>query len=220
MLISSLIHRLDSPVYHDQTLAEALEWSQKQALPVVPVVDRFSGYFLGSIAVEDLLTSEPSALITTVSLTTKTTLLATQMIVDAWAVMMRNSQADFPVVDTQGQFLGLVHREELLSSFEHAMGFDQYGVSLGVECTSKEPDLRSMIHIIEMEGGRVLSVGVPVPTTDEELASVYLRLLSSNVDTCIASLKRHGYQVFSNYTPESESDLNDRVDELMRYLEL
>lgn len=220
MLISALIRRLEAPIYHDQTLGEALVWSQKHAIGMIPVVDRFSGYFLGSITLAEVLEAEPDTLMGAVVLTTTSTLVATQVILDSWSLVRANEQVHFPVIDVQGHFLGVVHREDLLRGFEHAMGFDTYGISLVVACSGKDPDLRAIIHIIEMEGVRVLSIGVPVPESDEEYASVHLRLLSNNVDAGIAALRRHGYQVYSHYTPESEMELTDRVDELMRYLEL
>lgn len=220
MLISSLIRRLEAPVFHDQTLGEALAWSQKHAIRIIPVVDRFSGYFLGSISLAALRKAEPGASMSSVVLTTTSTLVATQVILDSWSILRGNEQAHFPVVDAHRHFLGVVRREDLLHGFEHAMGLDTYGISLVVACPGKEPDLRAIIHIIEMEGVRVLSMGVPIPEGEEEQASVHLRLLSTHVDAGIASLRRHGYQVYSHYTPESDMELNDRVDELMRYLEL
>lgn len=137
---------------------------------------------------------------------------------DAAHLMLRHGLSVLPVVTTDGHYLGLVVRAALFSQLAHMLATEEPGSILVLEGARRDFSLAQLAHLIEQNDIRILSVS----TEDEPEAGVVRITLKLNVTETARVrhlMEHHGYQLVALFD-EAETDLQERVDAFLRYLEV
>ncbi len=125
-----------------------------------------------------------------------------------------------PVVDTEGNYLGLVSQNDLLRYFAQTASFTEQGAVLVLQMPRRDYSMSTIAHIVEDENVKVLSAFV-TSASDPELVELTLKLDSTDLARVIASLERHEYDVKETFGELERSDfMRERYDALMHYLNL
>ncbi len=123
-----------------------------------------------------------------------------------------------PVVDDEGNYLGLISQNDLLRYFANTASFTESGAVLVLEMARRDYSLANISRIIEEDRILILSSFVTSVPDPEDL-ELTLKVNSHDLARTIASLERHNYIVKETFGEHENADaLQDRYNSLMHYL--
>lgn len=123
-----------------------------------------------------------------------------------------------PVVDDEGNYLGLISQNDLLRYFANTASFTEHGAILVLEMNRRDYSLATIARIMEEDRVNILSSFV-TSVPDPEHIELTLKVNRHDLARTIASLERHNYTVKDTFGElESADALQDRYDSLMHYL--
>lgn len=123
-----------------------------------------------------------------------------------------------PVVDQEGNYLGLVQQNDVLRYFAQTASLMDNGAVLVLEMPRRDYVLSTIARIFEEENLKILSAFVTSVPNPEQV-ELTLKLDRHDLSRAIASLERHDYQVKETFGETDRSEfLRDRYDALMHYL--
>jgi acetoin utilization protein AcuB len=123
-----------------------------------------------------------------------------------------------PVVDTEGNYLGLVQQNDVLRYFAHTASLTEHGAVLVLEMPRRDYALSTIARIFEEEKVNILSTFVTSAANTEQI-ELTLKLDRHDLARAIASLERHEFAVKESFGETDRSELlRDRYDALMHYL--
>lgn len=135
-------------------------------------------------------------------------------------VMGENRLTIIPVIDDQGNYLGLVAQHDLLRYFAETASFVEGGAVLVLEMGRRDYSLSSIARILEEEDIKILSAFV-TSGASEDLVELTVKLNRFDLGKAIASLERYDYFVKETFGDVSYSDgLRERYESFMNYLEV
>ena len=125
-----------------------------------------------------------------------------------------------PVIDTEGNYLGLVSQNDLLRYFAQTASFSEQGAVLVLQMARRDYSMSTIARIVEEEKVKILSAFV-TSAPDPEEVELTLKLDRTDLSRVIASLERHEYDVKETFGEIERSDMiRERYDALMLYLNL
>lgn len=144
---------------------------------------------------------------------------------EAATLLAAHGLSVLPIADADGHYLGVVSRRAVFELFASILSTSQTGTILVLEISPRDYSLSQLAHLIEQNGGRVLSATTQPPRDGGSDPTAPLRVtLKLNVtDTARIRhvLEHKGYNVAVVHNEEeTEDDLSLRVQEFMRYLEV
>ncbi len=123
-----------------------------------------------------------------------------------------------PVVDDEGNYLGLISQNDLLRYFANTASFTENGAVLVLEMNRRDYSLATIARIMEEDRVNILSSFV-TSVPDPEHIELTLKVNRHDLARTIASLERHNYTVKDTFGELENADaLQDRYDSLMQYL--
>lgn len=123
-----------------------------------------------------------------------------------------------PVVDAEGQYLGLVQQNDVLRYFAHTASMTEHGAVLVLEMPRRDYTLSTIARIFEEEKVNILSAFVTSSSNPEQV-ELTLKLDRHDLSRAIASLERHEFEVKETFGETDRSELlRDHYDALMHYL--
>jgi len=219
------VHEILNPVYiplrATNTISDGLEAMDEQGVDVVPLIDFTTGRMLGTVHREDIA-SEKDLEQTLFSKVRRKPLLvkADLHLADALHELQVRDEAYAIVVDEENMFSGIVFCDQMERSLSKLFNSDQEGAVVMVELSPNDYSLIDLVRIVEVEGAKILSVGVETPHADQSRFRVSMKLNTDDVSKILRVLNRYGYVITSkSETPETDEDLHDRADEFMRFLD-
>ena len=207
---------LDLPVLAltDQ-VARALQVMDELKLMHLAVVEE--DVYKGTVSEEALLELDESALIAEASMTSD----AIAPDLHVYDVVARMGWADvdlLPVVE-EGLYRGSVDRAAVLRFWPNARAGAFPGSTLVLEVLPKDLSPAELFRIVEADGAQVTSFNV-APVENSELLEVTFKVNTEEIESLMATLRRHEFQVQSFYNaPELEDEMRARFDAFMRYLQ-
>lgn len=139
-------------------------------------------------------------------------------IFDAAQLMLKHNLSLLPVASAQGEYLGLVVRSAVFGQLAQMLATEESGAIVVIEAALRDFSLAQLAHVVEQNDVRILSV-----STEEDLeADVVRATLKLNVsDTSrVRHLMEHlDYKIVAVFD-ELDDNMQERVDEFMRYLEV
>ncbi|MDA9755680.1 hypothetical protein N9V29_01780 [Flavobacteriales bacterium] len=207
---------LDLPVLAltDQ-VARALQVMDELKLMHLAVVEE--DVYKGTVSEEALLELDESALIAEAPMTSD----AITPDLHVYDVVARMGWAEvdlLPVVE-EGLYRGSVDRAAVLRFLAKRAGWGFPGSTLVLEVLPKDLSPAELFRIVEADGAQVTSFNV-APVENSELLEVTFKVNTEEIESLIATLRRHEFQVQSFYNaPELEDEMRARFDAFMRYLQ-
>jgi signal-transduction protein with cAMP-binding, CBS, and nucleotidyltransferase domain len=125
-----------------------------------------------------------------------------------------------PVIDTEGNYRGLISQNDLLRYFAQTASFTEQGAVLVLQMPRRDYSLSNISHLVEDENVKILSAFV-TSAPNPEYIELTLKLDRTDLSRVISSLERHDYDVKETFGELERSDfIRERYDALMHYLNL
>lgn len=144
-----------------------------------------------------------------------------QHVFEAARLMLQHEFRVIPVVDHQLTYLGLICKRQVLESLSDMLNLSEHGSVITVEMVERDYTLSEIVQLIEVEGAKILGLAVETPDSDQTRFRVSVKLNLEDSTRVSAALRRYGYTISSETVNESaQYDLEERADELLKYLEI
>ena len=220
MTVETLISTATPPLKHSDTVDFALGLLMEFRVRHLPVVDE-DRRVTGILSENRLLDSDgPDVLISELLSGEPVTIAPTAHIFESTGVMIEHDLTTLPVVDSEGYYLGLIQRQDLFEWYARMLGTQRPGAILSVEIDERDYALSQLIHAIEQNDAKVHSISTePV---DKEAGTIQVTIKLNTIDAARVRhiLEHNGYKVTAAFGTSGDTDLTERVQEFMRYLEV
>ncbi|TCV09635.1 hypothetical protein EDC17_10407 [Sphingobacterium alimentarium] len=142
-----------------------------------------------------------------------------QHIYDALQYMVAYDLCFIPILNKNHEYQGVLSKINLLTALNDTLGNDE-GAIIVLELGIRDNALSHIARIIETENTAILSTAVrQVP--DSTKLEMTIKLNKTNISAVVASLWRNDYVVKATFRDGgAQSDIQDRYDLLMNYLDL
>ncbi len=218
MHASSLISYSVPPLKLSDTGVKALLWMNDFHVRHLPVVE--DGKLLGLLTEDEVLNFVDAESTIEIS---KPVLLskfvpAEKHLYDIMKLVVNFNLTVIPVLNNEGEYMGLITIEDLLKKLAETGSITQPGGVLILEMAPRDYSLSEIARIIELENATILSsfISSPYGTNSLELT---LKLNKEDLKHIVATLERFNYNVKSSFYESDYVDgLQDRFDGLLRYL--
>jgi len=192
----------------DMGVLDALKLKRKHKVRRLPVLDE-NGKLVGIVVESELLRVAPSPA-TTLSVFEMNTLLnkitvkevmtpnpvtvTPDTLIEEAAVLMReNVVSGLPVLDEQGQLVGIITETNIFDAFVDSMGLRSHGIRLALEAEDRLGVLAEVTKIIRDHGINIISLATF--HEEENKRSIVLRLEATDVDAVVQDLEKAGCKV-------------------------
>lgn len=137
---------------------------------------------------------------------------------DIMKLVVNHNLTVIPVLNNEGDYMGLITIEDLIKKLADTGSITHPGGVLVLEMAPRDYSLSKIAQIIEMENAIILSSFISSPYGVDAL-ELTLKLNKEDLKHIVATLERFEYNVKSSfYESDFIDSLQDRYDELMRYL--
>lgn len=209
--------------YHEVSLADSIDYALNKMtdhhLKQLAVAE--GNVFYGLITEDVLLDqSATSATLESIKLHFKSAFLFDyQHIYDALQYMVAYNLCFIPILNKNHEYQGVLSKIDLLTALNSTLGNDE-GAIIVLELGMRDNALSHIARIIESENTAILSTAVrQVP--DSTKLEMTIKVNKTNISAVVASLWRNDYVVKATFRDGGEqSDIQDRYDLLMNYLDL
>lgn len=123
-----------------------------------------------------------------------------------------------PVINREGDYIGMVTNEDLLRFFAESSTFRDPGSIVILEMGRHDYSLAEIARIVEGDGAVILSSFVNT-FQDTNRTEVTIKVNSQNIGATLATFERFNYNVKASFNEKQLQDsLRERYDSLMNYL--
>lgn len=222
MDIRTLISKTEPPLKETDTVERALGLMLEMRVRHLPVVDE-EGMLMSVVSEEQLLdalkSDEELRLLGSGGIPASGHL--DDHVFELTKTMVRHDLSTLPIVDASGHYLGLIQRHDIFDQFARMLSTEESGAILALEILPRDYSLAKLIHTVEQSDAKVLAVVSEPPEDASGLATVTLKLNTTDASRIRHVLAHHGYHVVASFgESEDEEELLHRVQEFMRYLEV
>jgi hypothetical protein len=125
-----------------------------------------------------------------------------------------------PVLDEKNHYLGAIENNSIVHHFATIAAINNPGGILVLEINIKDYLLTEIAQIIESNDAKILSLYI-TSHTDSTKLEVTLKINKIDLRPVIQTFNRYNYIIKASYTEnEFDSDLQDRFDSFMNYLNI
>lgn len=224
MLSDQAINTAISPLTPEDTIEQALRKMEELDVNCLPVVATATGKLEGQVTRSQLLEAvEATADISSLELREAAKVFQSQHLFEAARLMLQYEMRLLPVVDDELTFLGIIQKQKVLESITRMMNLASFGSILTVELDQKDFTLSEIVHLIEVEGAKILGLAVETPEAEGDTFKVSVKINLEDATRVASALRRHDYSVV--VTTEATNDLfgidmESRAGELLKYLDM
>ena len=124
-----------------------------------------------------------------------------------------------PVVD-KGRYMGAISIRSILKALASIVAMQSDGGVLILEMNKNDYSMSEMAQIVEGNGAKILSSYIS-NHRENKMLKVTLKLNVNDLKPIIQTFERYQYTITAHYDQsESNNDLHERYDSLMRYLNI
>ena len=220
MNIESLISQATPPLSPSDSVEHALGMMMEVRVRHLPVVDVL-GRLVGVVSEDRLLdASGPAAPVEDLLGNRPLTATPDAHVFDVTKIMVQHDLTTVPVAQEDGRYIGLVRRYDIFDQFARMLSTQESGAILAIEVDQRDYSLGQLVYTIEQNDVKVLSIATEMPQTSYGQIRITLKLNVQDTARVRHMLEHHGYQVVAAFSDEDDEDLQLRVQEFMRYLEV
>ncbi len=204
----------------EQTGRDAYHLLSDHHVKHLPVVD--GRRLVGIISEEDIFNHRIYEPVSTYDFSMLRTFFvrADEHLFDIMRVMGENRLTVIPVVDEEGNYLGMVSQNTMLRTFSETTAFAMPGGTLILEISRKDYSMITIARCVEEESARILTAVIS-STPDAEMLEVTLKVNREDVTRIVAGLERYGYTIKRSFAEDVYSEsVRERYDSLMNYLNM
>jgi len=222
MKIESLISTADPPLKPDDTAEYALGLLMELRVLHLPVVDD-GGFLVGLISEDQLLdvAAGPDATIETMLGPNPISAEPNTHLFDITKMMVEHKLTTLPIATEDGQYQGLVKRHDIFDRFARMFSTQESGAILAIEVNARDYSLSQLVYTIEQSDVKILSVASETPENPSDTIHVTIKLNVVETTRVRHILEHYGYHVVASFSDdENDEELQNRIQEFMRYLEV
>lgn len=224
MFVHEVINPIHIPLRATNTIAEGLAAMQDQGVEVIAVIDFTTNRLLGTVSRDDLEKQADLSLTLLSALRRNPLSISAQAhIFDALRILHgQPGPEDTAVVTEQDKsYSGIVYEEQLEKAALSLLNPRQEGGTVMVEVSPGDYSLMDLVRIVELEGAKILGLGVQPPSADQQRFRITLKLNQEDIHPVLHVLNRYGYVITSKSEDlDSDADLHDKADEFLRFLNI
>jgi predicted transcriptional regulator len=220
MLIHEVTHTGLKPLNIQDSVQTALNTLHLHAATRYPVAD--GDHLTGMISLEELLrATEEQQPIAELVLDTPVELRHEQHVLEAARLFAAHETRFIPVTDENRKVSGMVDKETVQDALYTIFNLNTPGSVIIIEIHPYDYTLSEIVRLIENEGARIMGIGSQLPDGDHQYFRVSVKLDVTDSSAVAAVLQRFGYIITSQFSSATlESDISERADELIRYLDI
>jgi len=141
-------------------------------------------------------------------------------IFDAARTMVEHGLSTVPVTPPDdARYIGLIRRHDIFDEFAKMLATQRSGAIIALEVAERDYALAKLVHLIEQNDAKVLAVASDPPESSTDKIRVTLKLNVTDTTRIRHVLEHNDYHVVASFG-EDESEMMERVEEFMRYLEV
>ena len=220
MLAVELVADAIQPVHTSDTIQRVIDRMVEFRVRHLPIVN--GEQFLGLISEDDfVLETDPQTQIGALALSlVNPFVLEDQHIYDVIRMFYELKLTVVPVLDSKGNYLGLITINALTDYFAQLTSIGQPGGIIVLEIDNKNNSLAHMSQIVESDNAQVLSSYVRT-FPDSTRMEVTLKVNKQDISNILATFLRYEYTIKATFNHSGDNDNSrDRYDSLMNYLNL
>lgn len=217
MTAESLVSDSVIPLRTSDTGDDALSMMSDFYIRHLPVVNNTQ--LLGILCEEDILNSDVEEPVGSYQLSLPhVKVLAGDHIYEVMRVLADFKLTVVPVVDPQGNYIGLITLEDLLHFFASSNTFQETGSIIVLEMARRDYSLVEIARIVESEGSYILSSFIS-SQADPAIFNVTIKINSQDIYAILNTFERFNYQIKASFNESVYHEaLQDRYDALINYL--
>jgi len=222
MTIKDLISSEATPLKPTDTAEHALGLLMEMRVRHLPVVNS-DGELIGVVSEDQLLdlASGPEARVDTLLRGVPATAEPETHLFDVTKTMVEHDLTTLPIAERGGKYVGLVKRHDIFNRFAKMLSTQESGAIVALEVDPRDYSLSQLVYTIEQNGVKILSIASETPDEDAGKIRVTLKLNVKDATRVRHMLDHYGYHVVATFSDDaSDEDLQLRVQEFMRYLEV
>jgi predicted transcriptional regulator len=222
VLAKELLNIDFTPLQPNSPITAALAKMDAWHSSSIPVVEPATRKNVGHILFEDVAdTSDESKPVSSLKLRAPVYTLENQHVFEVARQMLQHEVRIISVVDSKETFIGIIEKKRVLEALSKMLNISTAGSVITIEMAKADFTLAEVVHLIEVEGAKILGLTVEHASNDESMLHVSLKLNHEDTSAVMSSLRRHGYVTTTeNRNDLLQVDLSSRADELMRYLDV
>ena len=141
-------------------------------------------------------------------------------IFDGLNLICENELSAIAVVNTEGNFVGLVRDLDILNYLRKTISISHSGSFITLKLLPIDYNLQEISRIVESNNARIISLHID-PIVNQEEMLVTLKIDKRDLSHILATFERFGYNyVAHSSTGDHHDDMMERYELLMRYLNL
>lgn len=222
MLAKELLNIDFTPLKPSATVSDALAKMDAWYCSDIPVVEPTTRKIVGNILFQDIAAlSDESMELSVLEMRKPVYIFENQHVFEVARQMLQYEVRLMPVVDSSETYLGVIEKKSVLEALSGMLNIALEGSVITIEMAHADFTLAELVHLVEVEGAKILGLTVESASDETGLMRVSLKLNHENTSAVMASLRRHGYTATSEEKLDQyQADISSRADELIRYLDV
>ena len=218
MIAENLITSAVLPLQTSDTGQESLEVMENFNVRHLPIVN--NQQLLGLIGEEDILLHNILEPIGSYELSLiKPYVKKNDHIYEIMRLLAEHQLTVIPVIDDDGNYVGMVSLEDVLNYFAKTAAFSETGSIVVLGFQARNYSLAEIARLVEAENAVVLSTFVTSNPNDSSLVEVTLKINRQDIHSILKAFTRFGYEIKASFNEEEYLEsLQHRYDALMSYL--
>lgn len=222
MLAKELLNISFTPLEPSSTVSSALAKMDAWQSSNIPVVESSTKKNVGHLKFEDLVDiADEKTPVSELKMRNPIHVFENQHIFEVARLMLQHEVRLISVVDTSETYMGIIEKRSVLEGLSEMLNIAEQGSVITVEMAKSDFTLAELVHLVEVEGAKILGLTVESPADEASMIHISLKLNHEDTSAVTSSLRRHGYTTTTeNKQDLIQVDLTSRADELMRYLDV
>lgn len=223
MLAHELLNTEIEPLHGQDQVDLAIKRMDELKVTCMPVIEPRSEKLVGQVSKEELQrVDDYQTALGRLSLEEPVKVFLRQHVFEAARLMYQYELQMVSVVDEEGALVGIITRQKILEELPRMMNLDSNGSILTIELDKIDFTLSEIVHLIEVEGAKILGLTVERPQQEGENFMVSVKINLKDATRVTSSLKRHDYYVLVDDSSRDVFgfDMENRADELLKYIDM
>lgn len=221
MIAEELINHMIPPLKVTDDAHKAIVWMEEFRCNHLPVVEE--GELLGFISEEIILESNDIGKnLGEFKLVGKNCVVSLEShFYDILRIAGENKLQIVAVLNDVRQYVGVITVQDIMASFAQTASVQMQGGILVLSMDLIDYSLAEISRYIEENNAKVISSTMIEDPLDKGKIKLTLKINQMDLSRIVATLERFGYRVIGRYQESrTDTDDKDRIDMLMRYLNI
>jgi len=220
MIAKQLISEYIAPVKSSDTALDVLGMMEEYRVSHLPIVDNVE--LLGLISDSDIydLNKFEENIGKHLKSFSKPYVTEYQHVFEVVKMISSLKLSLLPVLDEKNHYLGSIESVQLVHNFSRFAAINNPGGIIVLEINVKDYLLSEIAQIVESNDAKILSLYI-TSHTDSTKLEITLKISKIDLSGVIQTFNRYNYIIKASYSEnEIDSDLQDRFDSFMNYLNI